>query len=220
MKKFLIIIILLGVNGIISAQVYDLIVKKNGDSLACFIDSITDAQLFFEMRRLDQLIHTRLEKSNVKEYKENVLHAEYVVFKQGSSVIKHVRTPTEICKNFLYIELLGNGNSWSANYERFFPRQKKLHFTIRAGFSQSDGYTVIEKLGIIGETNALLFGPKHFFENGIGFVYFPEHASDSYPTLKTGYRFHGKNGLMLRLGIAYIEGNSFWPGISIGFSFF
>jgi hypothetical protein len=70
------------------AQVYDLLVTNDNDSLACKIDSITDTHLWFEMRHNYNWIHTYFSKDQIKSHKKDAVDMKYFRFKEGSSEIE------------------------------------------------------------------------------------------------------------------------------------
>lgn len=77
------------------AQNYDLIVTSKGDSIACFIDSITDSKIYFEMKYNDKWIHTNTSKTEYIEYKTNAIDKKLVIFKPGTSNIARIKKPID-----------------------------------------------------------------------------------------------------------------------------
>ena len=62
MKKLLLILVLLATICLVYSQDYDLIVKSNGDSIACHIDSITDTYIYSEMKSKNYWKNTHINK--------------------------------------------------------------------------------------------------------------------------------------------------------------
>ncbi len=87
MKKISIITLLFMSINMIYSQDYDLIVTTNGDSVACHIDSITDTQIYLEMRYNNNWIHTYMNKNKIIEYKYNAIDKKKFYFEPGNSKI-------------------------------------------------------------------------------------------------------------------------------------
>ena len=86
MKRMIFILILLSALKL-SAQNYDLIVTTEGDSITCFIDSITNTLIFFEMKIRGNWIHTQIEKNSIVAYKQDVINKKKVNFGSPTSYI-------------------------------------------------------------------------------------------------------------------------------------
>ncbi|MBI9053365.1 MAG: hypothetical protein JEY96_06075 [Bacteroidales bacterium] len=99
-KAIFIVLILYAFN--LNAQNYDLIVKANGDSIACQIDSITDSKVYFEMKYNNNWIHTVIDKYEIIEYKYDVVNKKLAVFKSGSSYIDQIRKPANYTDKVMY----------------------------------------------------------------------------------------------------------------------
>lgn len=95
------------------SQDYDLIVKSNGDSIACHIDSITDVNIYFEMRSNGYWTHTSIAKTDISEYKQNAINRKLIVFKPGTSYIESTRKDSR--RNSVYAGIL------TINYSRIIP---------------------------------------------------------------------------------------------------
>ncbi|MFC2087050.1 hypothetical protein ACFLSA_02675 [Bacteroidota bacterium] len=89
MKKFqlLFLLVLITSLGKLFSQNYDLIVKTNGDFIACHIDSITDTHIYFKMRMNHKWLDMQLTKENIRDYSRNSIDKNKVVFKPGTSFI-------------------------------------------------------------------------------------------------------------------------------------
>jgi hypothetical protein len=83
---FIGVLVLMQFNSI--SQNLDLVVNHLGDSIACRIDSITDKQIYFEMKSNYKWIHTFYDISNITEYKRNVINKDLYKFKPGTSYIE------------------------------------------------------------------------------------------------------------------------------------
>ena len=118
----------------------------------------------------------------------------------------------DIRKNSVYYEIFGNGlGAGSLNYDRNIPVSPTTGIVLRAGISW------FEKFFPLGEVNILLGNQRHHFEGGIGYTAF--HEGDGV-FLRTGYRFQGKKGLLIRVAPMYcINRKFFWYGLSLGYSF-
>jgi hypothetical protein len=198
----------------INAQDYDLVVKSNGDSIACRIDSITDSHIYFKMKNRGHWIHTNILLNDVIEYKRNVIFKKAVAFKPGTSYITPKQDAAnsirDIPKNSVYAGIL------SLSYSRLIPGDD-------IGFTLSFGLSFVPTLfddgiGIMGETTVLIGGTKHFFEPGI-MAYFD--ADNIAPLIRTSYRYQGPEGFLFRAGILFnfMDGFGAGPALSLGYSF-
>lgn len=86
----------------VNTETYDLIVTNNGDSIACYIDSITDRYIYFEMKSNNKWIHTCAEKSNIVEYKYDQFSGKVLIFKGESSYILEIKNATKYFDRKLY----------------------------------------------------------------------------------------------------------------------
>ncbi len=82
---------------------YDLIVTTSGDSIACHIDSITDFDIYFELKQSGVWVHTYQSLSKIAEYKYNQFDGQVVIFKEGSSFIKEIKNPTKYYDKNIYV---------------------------------------------------------------------------------------------------------------------
>ena len=197
----------------VNAQNLDLVVKSNGDSIACRIDSITDTHIYFEMKDRSYWVHTNLSSNDVIEYKRNAIDKRAVAFKPGTSYIITKQEPVsirEMQKNSVYAGIL------SVSYARMIPLD-------RIGFTVSLGLNFVptafdDGIGIMAETTVLVGGTKHFFEPGIMLFYHPDVSS---PILRTSYRYQHPEGFLLRAGIlfSFLDGFGAAPTLSLGYSF-
>jgi hypothetical protein len=197
-----------------NAQDYDLIVKSNGDSIACRIDSISDSHIYFEMRNRGHWIHTNILQSDVVEYKRNVISKKTVAFKPGTSYITQepeaANSIKDIQRNSVYVGIL------SLSYSRLIPGD-------RIGFTLSGGLSFVPTLfddgiGIMAETTVLIGGTKHFFEPGIMAYFDDENIA---PLIRTSYRYQGPEGFLFRAGLLFnfMDGFGAGPALSLGYSF-
>jgi hypothetical protein len=219
MKKLLLIIIIIIYHSYAYTQDYDLIVKSNGDSIACRIDSITDTHIYFEMKSKEYWKHTHINKADVKEFQYNVIYKKTYVFKEGTSIIEtHKLRPKSmlgIKKNAisiettLYLALL-------LSYEIMFPLNNFSGINVRGGYGrgidwEGGGY-------FLGESTLLLGGPKHIAELGLSIYCLDMGPPEAYPFVRVGYRFQGNKGILIKPAL-YLNNWIKMPSLSIGFSF-
>jgi hypothetical protein len=231
MKKYLLILVLFTVLCQVNSQDYDLIVKSDGDSIACRIDSITDTHIYFEMKSKKYWKHTHINRADVIEFKRNVINKNTVVFRLGTSYIKSPRKEPalmqDLPRNSIYIEAIGVGIAHSINYDRIIPISKKTGIVLRVGLNY--------KYYPIGEAGVFIGGPINCFEFGYGRTLYYWN----YPMVRIGYRYQGPKGWKIKLLIraayfymlsgyrdfvgwipraSYSDTGS-WAGLSVGFSF-
>ena len=205
-----------------NSQDYDLIVKSNGDSIACHIDSVTCTHIYFEMMSNNFWIHTFVDKMNVIEFQHNAINPKYIVFRSGTSIIEELRVPKEsmfdLQRNSICLET--SGFIISGIYQRMFPLDDHLGIILGAGFSGI--LDILQGSGIYGnpviEPSVVLGGPKHSFESGL-VIYLLYESWDAWYTLRIGYRFQGYKGLLLRPAIVLFGENVRIYSLSAGYSF-
>lgn len=149
----------------------------------------------------------------------------------------------DLSRNFFYVELLGNGEYFSFNYERkFYPKfMKKATISLRQGVSLFGRIDKTTLWGFPSEVNIQLGNQKHMAEFGIGFTPFignskldtlsvlPEGHRTNFDYsffLRPGYRLETNRGTIIRIGpmIRLYHsppqnpnlGIGFWPGFAIG----
>ena len=123
---------------------------------------------------------------------------------------------TTLKKNAIYLELFGNGISFSINYERIFFEKNNIHLCARIGYGYLIPLLGGKNLSLVPfEVNMLLGEKKKFFEAGLGFTYNPElytgYYDDGYNNgahfeyhkhilfLRLGYRYQGAKGFAFRI---------------------
>ena len=198
------------------AQDYDLIVTAKGDSIACHIDTITETHIYFEMKSQNNWAKTHMGLTDVSEYKRNAIHKKQFVFKAGSSIIESPKPVSpdsirDLQKNSVYVGIL------SLSYARMIPVK-------HAGINLAGGLSFLgalfgEAVMFMGEISFLTGGgTKHFFEPGFLIV---TNFDDTFPMMRTGYRYQSPDGFLFRAGIllGYDDGFSGLPALSIGYSF-
>lgn len=130
-------------------------------------------------------------------------------------------------KNSLYFEIMGNAAVWSVNYDRIIAVKNGFGLVLRAGGNEYHSqHTDQLSFNLIGAAGVVLGAPTHFFESTFGYTHFSS-SSDKLMTLTAGYRFMGRNGLVIRLSPMYIVntekgdtfGNNLWFGLSLGYCF-
>ena len=220
MKKLLLLLVLIATLCLVYSQDYDLIVKSNGDSIACHIDSITDTHIYFEMKNRNYWINTSIYRNEVAEYKYDAIDSKLCVFKPGTSNIQSLKQEPaasiwDIQRNSVYVGII------TVNYSRMIPGDRVV-FTVAGGLSFIVG-------GLLAETTILIGGTKHFFEPGF-MAYLGFGIDDSeidynslmfMPAIRTGYRYQGPEGFLFRAAPLFgcMDGFSVLPAISIGYSF-
>lgn len=208
---------------LVDAQNYDLIVKANGDSIACKTDSITDMQYFFEMRIQGTWVHTSIDKSDVINYEVGTVDKRTANFKPGTTIFKPYDEDA-INKNFgksIFLEVGGKGYA-SANYGFRLKQHSRISLGIGIADFNADLYP----------TPAFMYyflagKKKSFFELGIGAGFaVGADFSSGVPLIYSGvigYRYQKPGGLLFRAGITPItDGLQSYAfpslGISIGYS--
>lgn len=207
------------------SQDFDLIVTAKGDSIACRIDSITDAFIYFEMKSQNRWAQTHIRLTDVSEYKHDAIVKKEFIYKTRSSIIESPTPPIptsirDIQRNSVYMGVL------SINYARMFPAGDYVGICLGGGLYHFDA------TGVVGESTLIAGGIRHFFEAGIMTVFFfgpfldhDEPEDDHYDgvvSIRAGYRYQGREGLLLRIAPNFIfpEGGFLVaPGLSIGYSF-
>jgi len=232
MKKHLFLIVFLISTVEAYSQDYDLIVTNEGDSIACRIDSITDAYIYFEMKSNNVWTHTHMDMDKVSKFKRLELDRKKIRLKPGTSILlpsDQVRqgpaSMWEIRKNSLVI---ANDFLFSItlSYERLIPVHDAVGIVLRGGtgISGESG----EELVIMGQGSMLIGQRKHFFETGVGYYQTLNYSPSFFPLI--GYRYMGFKGLIIKAQLrvsfytedSWIEewgqGELGW-GISIGYRF-
>ncbi|HPF03571.1 MAG TPA: hypothetical protein PLV06_09455 [Bacteroidales bacterium] len=215
MKKVLLLLVLIAGATFGYSQDFDLIVKTNGDSIACSIDSVSNALIYFEMKYNNNWIHTQLNRDEVLEYKYNSINWKNHIYKPGTSYIlpgmKPVISTQDLPKNGIYIGC--NIFAIPVIYERLIPVGEKT--AILAGVGAIQEWIGEElKANPVVKAGIIAGKGKHFFEGGLymDFHLVSDHLTMIIPFL--GYRYQAPGGFYLRGDFAL-----FIPGISIGFSF-
>lgn len=197
------------------SQDFDLIVKSNGDSIACHIDSVNLTHVYFEMMSNDHWIHTYIERTNIDEFEYDTIDAKQVVFKSGTSIIEEIRIPKksmfDLQRNSICFE--AKWFIYTLIYERMFPLSTHLSIILGGGYSII--FDILSGSGafgsLTGETSLSLGGPKHSFEPGL--IIYPGTM-----LVRIGYRFQAHKGLILRPAVTFFDTIPL-PSFSIGYSF-
>ena len=125
MQKIIMLTVFLFTLNFLYAQDFDLIVTTTGDSIICQIDSISKDNIYLKMKHKDNWVSTFLNKSKIKEYKQNVIDKKIINSEPGNG--KTRTSVKDIRKNSVYYEFLGNGLFFgSVNYDRLIPITKKI----------------------------------------------------------------------------------------------
>lgn len=216
MKKFITSIIFLSILVHGNSQNYDLVVKSNGDSIACYIDSLTDSHIYFEMKHHGHWVKTNMNKNQVIDYKNNAIDKKEFLFLSGTSyILCHQKTKSvyEIRKNSFYTEIGGFGILGSVNFDKIIPVTDKSGIVL--------GIAIGFLADVVCEINYLYGNSKNFIELGAGYS-LPEQLI----VPRIGYRYQGYDGFLFRAGGMYFIsttpdsfGDFPWFGLSFGYSF-
>ena len=198
MKKLLKVLILILCSSNVFPQDYDLVVTQKGDSIACHIDSITDAVIYFEMKYNNKWTNTHMNRDKVKEFKYNAIDKKAFIFKSGTSyILREMKPPSsqyDIPKNMLILasDFLF---SLTLSYERLIPIHEKIGFMLRggSGITWESG----KELVIMGQASMLYGRSKHFLETGVGYYQTFNFNPSFFPLV--GYRYMGLKGLTIKL---------------------
>ena len=219
MKRFALILFFISLFVNTYSQDFDLIVKVNGDSIACRIDSITDSHIYFEMKFNSQWIHTYYNKSNIKSYNYNVIKRKSVNFESGTSKIipyKKILSDADIGNNTIYFE--ADMFLFYLNYERRFPLTNKYD----AAFSIGVGSALFDEDFFYSSKLLLLMGgPNHYFETG-AIAFF--NIEGTLVGILLGYRYQSPKGFQFRGPVMVTTSGDDdpvwgWIGFSVGYSF-
>jgi hypothetical protein len=225
------------------SQNYDLIVKTNGDSIACRIDSITDMQVYFEMKHNGNWSHTYMNNTEIEEIRQDVIDKKSVKFQTGTSFIDSSLPGRHTGKKNVVYGTLGFLGVWAVanlNYERkIMVREDKFinSLLIRVGGGTWASWDVSGPHAVAGLT--LLTGKKNShieIDFGITTLYdrlgYKLDVSDAesgygskpsrsdymatYPAGGIGYRFQKPDGtFVFRTGITFPE--SFYISFGVHF---
>ncbi|MDI9341034.1 MAG: hypothetical protein QM534_10740 [Sediminibacterium sp.] len=145
-------------------------------------------------------------------------------------------------RNAHYIEILGNGDLFSVNFDRIFFYSKKVKYSARLGGSLIPNHIHLEP-SLVMEQNLIFFDGPHHFETGPGISWFrrkttnacalgspPQWQNSLFGMMRFGYRLQKQEeGFFMRLGLTPIlfsrnscETNytlKFWGGAAFGVSF-
>jgi len=175
MKKILYIFIFLFSFSKIYSQYYDLVVTTSGDSIACYIDSVTETHVYFEIKVKNNWFHTNTNINNVVVYQLKSLNKESSHFKPGTSYILPFDQIKLRPTNNLNLVGIGNASLISIQYEYLLFRKPNnfLAFGFGLGFNEDYVQSYSEP------ANRYLTIPmhvtwnkgrkeKHFLEVGLG----------------------------------------------------
>ena len=227
MKKLIFLFIWLSFTTSVFSQYYDLIVKQDGDSIPCRIDSVTDSRLYFTLTHQGYKIGTYLNNKQITEYKYNALPKKRV---------HTYNTPPasnlEIKKNVIHgtVGFLGVWAVADINYERLILERKDKFLNtlwLRVGGGGYAGWDVSGPLVVAG-FNLLTGRRKSHIEGHLGLSsaydktgydiglsnarggYEAEPSRSDYisfaPSCALGYRFQNPDeGIIFRTGFGFPE---------------
>lgn len=114
--------------------------------------------------------------------------------------------------------------SISASYDRIVSLGEKTALMYGGDYLMGIGFGYGSQW-LAPELSLLSFGPKHFLETGVLYVFTlkpdPEYNEDNSPGIRLAYRFQAKNGLTFRATANAIFNIDpiFMPSIGLGYSF-
>jgi len=149
MKKLVLILFLLSVLKL-NAQNYDLIVTTQGDSIACFIDSVTNTNIYFRMKMQNIWVQTNSVLNKISNYEKGVIDKKLVIFKTGSSFIKRVKTPADLIKTkslyqgrYIFAPSAFGINKGTFSYSNYSLILNEIQFGIDDNFSLGIGNNIL-----------------------------------------------------------------------------
>ncbi|MBD3749037.1 MAG: hypothetical protein IE931_06035 [Sphingobacteriales bacterium] len=219
MKKLIYLTLLFLSIGIIQAKAQDKIYKKDGGVLETKVTEVGNTEIKYKVfANLNGPIYT-ISKSAILK----------IVYENGTvETYDQPEAPTiERRAQNVYVELLGQGLLFTANYDtRFSKKRNGLGGRIGIGAIGSDGDNIVT---IPISLNYLLGEGKNFFEIGLGATYATASVLDTngstvFGTMSFMYRLQPvKSGFNLRVGFTPIfNADAFIPyyaGISLGYTF-
>jgi hypothetical protein len=146
-------------------QTSDLMVKQNGDSLACHIDSITDTHIYFEAKFNGKWLHTYIGKDAIVSVEMGVINKRQADFKPGSSILKPYSPEAYTGKRNNIYGTAGFLGLWivgEINYERLIMGHPEKFFNslwFRVSGGGFAGWEISGPLGVTGVT--LLTGKRN-----------------------------------------------------------
>lgn len=219
MKKLIYLTFLFLSVGIIQAKAQDKIYKKDGGVLETKVTEVGSNEIKYKVfANLNGPIYT-ISKSAILK----------IVYENGTvETYNQPETPViERRAQNVYVELLGQGLLFTANYDtRFSKKRNGLGGRIGIGAIGSDGDNIVT---IPVSLNYLLGEGKNFFEIGLGATYATASVLDTngsavFGTMSFMYRLQPvKSGFNLRVGFTPIfNADAFIPyyaGVSLGYTF-
>ena len=242
MKKVFLLLICMFIVMSAFSQNYDLIVKSDGDSIPCQIDSITNSRLYFTLKHRGHWTQTFINSNQITEYKYNVLPKKSVKYLVNPKYGNSHASDLERKKNVIHgtVGFLGVWAVANINYERLIlDRKDKFLNTLwlRVGGGGYAGWDVSGPHAVVGFT--LITGKKNSHIEthlGLGSTYDktgyniglrnarggsePEPSRSDFidfaPSCALGYRFQKpKGGVVFRTGFGFPE--TLYIGVGINF---
>ena len=184
------------------AQVmYDRIVTTLGDSMVCYIDSISDSTFYIRMKVNYNWVNTTVDSSEVMSYSLNRFKPRDVYLPKGSAYGYLLRQNTRQLKDVQRDGILLGADylfSLTASYQRIQPLLPYVGALgrIGAGYTANSGddFTVNGDLALLAGNN------RSYLELGIGFYYPFLDEPDLYVIPNLSYRYIGFKGLEFKLG--------------------
>ena len=155
---------------------------------------------------------------------------------------QQLKDTSNISKNTIYFEVLGNGGVYSFNYDRIFFSKKLFKISGRVGASYIPPFVGYSHVFTYPVEINFLYGKKNYLEVGIGYTsvfnlykenIFKVYDIYAYPVLRISYRFQKPNGgFFFRTGLilyfidtaftkyySNYSNNKTWLGLGFGYTF-
>lgn len=184
MKKLFVLFVLLSVTKALFPQLNDLIVTKEGDSVRCQIDSVSNNVISFKVKAKNTIVNTYVDSTQVMNYQFNFYPEE---MDKAFSVYQ-----ISPYKHSLFVGL--TLVAFTVNYEQIFRVDSSNRFSLRGGF----GYDFLnQKMIFMAECNYILGKRNNFAEVGLGY-----QAPEKFPGMvifRLGYRLESRQGVLFKV---------------------
>jgi hypothetical protein len=122
-----------------------------------------------------------------------------------------IKDPKNLTRtNSIYAELYGFVGI--INYGKAFKYKPQKFLTLNVGLSYFDAPIVL------GETTLLIGKVHHYLEPGVGIIVWGGEDSEVKPSIRIGYRYQGKKGLLFKAGL-FGPVDELFPVVGLGYSF-
>ncbi len=226
MKTVLLIILFFFILNHSFSQKTSLLIRTNGDSIICKIDSITDTEVYIKLRTVEYTwAKSSISISEVASIKYNVSSNDIRYSKSDSISIK--RSIRYFNKNNINVstDLILYGY-WTilfvVNYERLFTISDHFAISGKIGLAPFIFYKIPP---LIFEVNLLAGKSLAIFESAIGIINILQkgygYDNNIIPYLRFNYRLQNTNWFLFKIGptIYFDDLVFFGVGISLGVTF-